>query len=314
MTDLEEPTEFDYYFTDNGVEIKDKRFHFKSKVFSRQDITVVTFGDHDQEAGQSTLNALKHKKYDLLLFLGDVAYDIQNRNGLQGDEYFAMMEEVFTRAPVILTGGNHENFDKGRLFSTRFLFPGCRDITDNHLLAFRAGKHVFFGINMDLVLNIDPKSYWQHLDRWQEKVENVMANFRHDFRIFFSHRPFYTPMSVYSIYVKHAVSGIMRMKPIEDLVHKIGANLYLLAHMHEYERNHDTFNYFIKKEEGSTVVIVGTGGTKSPEPPHSCTTPFSITCLQNVEGFLVLSDRSGEMSAELVSARGGAVLDSFTVK
>ena len=59
-------------------------------------------------------------EYDLLIMLGDYAYDMDRDNGKFGDEYFKKMEVLFTKAPTILVAGNHDVVDNSRFFLTRF--------------------------------------------------------------------------------------------------------------------------------------------------------------------------------------------------
>lgn len=50
-------------------------------------------------------------QYDLLIFLGDLAYEMTDDNCYNGDRYFDQMETLLTRTPYIITPGNHEDID-----------------------------------------------------------------------------------------------------------------------------------------------------------------------------------------------------------
>ena len=66
-------------------------FFFESKVADNNlnNYRFVTFGDHDLDVGIATLDRLKHEKYDMIILLGDYAYDIEEDNGQKGDYYFS---------------------------------------------------------------------------------------------------------------------------------------------------------------------------------------------------------------------------------
>ena len=57
---------------------------------------------------------------DLLIILGDLAYDIHDNFGLKGDQYFEKMQPIITKVPTLFIHGNHDMIDGGRLLSYRF--------------------------------------------------------------------------------------------------------------------------------------------------------------------------------------------------
>ena len=81
----------------------------------RAPTTFAIFGDlgiKEQEGANYTLARLKehHAKrdFDMVLHVGDIAYDLLENGGRTGDEFTANMEPVASQAPYMVCPGNHE--------------------------------------------------------------------------------------------------------------------------------------------------------------------------------------------------------------
>ena len=57
-----------------------------------------------------------------------------------------------TKAPVILTPGNHENFQSTNFFNQRFMMPGTRAPEDNNFFACETNLIQITGLNLDYLL------------------------------------------------------------------------------------------------------------------------------------------------------------------
>lgn len=72
------------------------------------------------EVGSGLVDYLKHKEYDLLILLGDYAYDMNDNNGKEGDDYFDQMEDILTKQPSIMVPGNHDFVDNFQFLNVRW--------------------------------------------------------------------------------------------------------------------------------------------------------------------------------------------------
>ena len=191
LSRLQEPRQFTYEFMIDELD-SDVFFEFKSEIYDSKTPKIVAFGDHDViDVGLKTKNALEKLSYDVLIFLGDLAYDIQNENGARGDQYFEQMEKIFTKAPVIFTPGNHESYDRTLFFTTRIKMPGTSDPTDNNLFVFKINDILFATLNFDIPFYINPNSEIKYAKLLDNKIALFTKSWKSNYKIFFSHRPLY---------------------------------------------------------------------------------------------------------------------------
>ena len=302
-------SDFRYSLRVDGV-VRKGPFEFRSAVQSGQ-VKLAVFADHDLEKGQAVLAHLKEKTYDALLVLGDIAYDIQDRKGLVGDEYFEAIEPVVTTRPYIFVPGNHENHDSSRMLNYRFVYPGCVDPMDNNLFAFRLGNLLFFAANFDHFLEIQADRYMPQLTGLQRLIEIYSKKFPDHARIFVSHRPIYrADLRDDKI---ESLSLIYRLKPFEELLIQSGVKLYLFAHQHSYERYYSMHNYEMLKDRSDAIVIVGTGGNKENIEGYPYEQPFVREKIFKTDGVLALQNFEDRISLAFVEAISGKLRDPYDV-
>ena len=244
---------------------------FRSEVMAyesglTESLEIVSFGDHDvMKQGSTTLSALnKETDVDLYLLLGDYAYDMHEDNGEKGDEYFAEMEAIFTRQPVVFIPGNHEYFDHFAFFYARLTFPGDSFMTDSFkfdpsdtsktylftsetvvrsidrdLTTTSSGSLFHFLIrdifvitaNLDIIFSKD-KLLIHIIERISKVLESISQIAR--YRIFASHRPF--NCSLLKLVAQDCFVNSFHGQPLQALMDKYHFNLFLAGHLHQYER------------------------------------------------------------------------------
>ena len=305
---LKNNEEFEYQFIVNSKPIKTP-YKFRSKVFSGQNLRIASFGDHDHSTeGIKTINRLEKMEVDLLILLGDFAYEIYLDNGKFGDEYFQKMETIMSRNPCVLTPGNHENIDNTLFLNTRFRMPGTVEAMDNNLYSFQIGDVLFFSFNFDLILEIFPD---------EDNYINKVAQFLHErnktsenvkWRVFFSHRPIYC--SQFDIPKLGCAASPFYLKQYEDLLDKFGVDIYLFAHIHNYERYAPMLGYQLKEERNKLILVSGSAGNAQFFKPVE---PFPVMFLEKfisgVAGFSVLEKKGNEIEVTYVQSDNGSVLD-----
>lgn len=225
----------------------------------RNHIRITTFGDHDI-TGKNTHEALVNlKKMDLLVLLGDYSYDVFDNYGLNGDDYFEWMEPVLTRAPMILTPGNHENFANTEFFLNRFMMPGTRAPLDNNFFAVHTHFAKLMQLNFDyLMMNQDSQ------DEAMAKVDTTLQKWKTDaqesFTYFFSHRPFHC-----DLHNDECVALRKQFAGFEQKLVDFPVNAFLWGHVHHYERLRPVYNEQETNCSNQYYLIVGTGGNKEDE-------------------------------------------------
>jgi len=141
---------------------------------------------------------LDRKKYDMVMHVGDFAYNIQNQKGARGDEFFDTMSQSFAREiPYVVVAGNHELHDKGRMFDFRFKMPNSGNLQDrgNHYYSFDYKGVHYVTIDWDYVFNLNPGDKSAALMWLKKDLENAHNNPSINFKVFFSHRPIYCPQA-----------------------------------------------------------------------------------------------------------------------
>jgi acid phosphatase type 7 len=66
------------------------------------------------------MNKLANGQFDMLMHLGDFAYNVESNAGEKGDDFFRKMSPISARIPYIIVPGNHEMFDNSNFFNFRF--------------------------------------------------------------------------------------------------------------------------------------------------------------------------------------------------
>lgn len=222
-------------------------------------IKVITFGDHDQ-SGKLVYNSLLNEDPDLLVLLGDYSYDVQDNKGLNGDVYFEWMEPILATTPVILTPGNHENFDNAEFFNSRFAMPGTRSASDNNLFAVETQHLQILSLNFDYLMMNEKEHdtmrlvFSQAVDKMDERKDN-------HFKLFVSHRPLHCQEG-YDECVKLASDFAAFEKKLTTS--KINLNLW--GHVHHYERLKAIYRHQVLEPTNMFSLIVGTGGNKEEKP------------------------------------------------
>lgn len=250
--------------------------HYSKKKADNSDLSdppsvkLVTFGDHDK-SGELVFNSLKKENPDLLVLLGDYSYDVQDEMGMNGDAYFHWMEPILATTPVILTPGNHENFDNTEFFNSRFMMPGTRNPIDNNLFAVETQHLQILGFNFDyLMLDLKNKDTMRML--FSSVVNKMDERDDNHFKIFFSHRPLHCK-SNYEECTKLQTD----FADFEQILNSTRINLNLWGHVHHYERLKAIYNHEVLTPTNMFSLIVGTGGNKEDESePKSTRTPRLI--------------------------------------
>ncbi|XP_046711143.1 acid phosphatase type 7 isoform X3 [Silurus meridionalis] len=213
------------------------------------------FGDMGNENPQSLARLQKETQagvYDVILHIGDFAYDMHEDNGRIGDEFMKQIESIAAYVPYMTCPGNHEWAYNFSHYRSRFSMPGETEslwyswnIGSAHIISFSTEVYFYLEYGLDLLF----KQYeWLQKDLVEaNKPENRAAR---PWIITMAHRPMYCSnddkddCTKFESYVRHGRSDTMPPAPgLEDLFYKHGVDLELWAHEHTYERLWPVYNY-----------------------------------------------------------------------
>lgn len=307
LRDLPDYTLFRYQLW-IGSSSASRVFNFESSVYIGSNYKMVAFGDHDKSPpGLETVDALQKTKYDLLLLLGDVAYEIYTNNGETGDEYFAMMEDMFTKAPVVMTPGNHESLDMARFLNTRFIMPGTISEDDNNFYTFQIGDTLFYSFNFDLIIDISTNDVYR--DTVRTLFEHRHNRGKPKWSVFLSHRPFYCSL------VERPTAACLQTSYqtlfYENLMHYLDVNLYLHGHIHTYERYTGVSQLDLDTRQDRSVIISGSPGNghffKNVD-----TNPveFLLEYHAGTVGYVLIEKSPSSFRTSFINSKTGEIMDS----
>jgi hypothetical protein len=128
MTGLEASTRYHYQVGDEtfGSDGLSQVYSFKTApdaatLAKDMPIRLAVYGDMGVDRNGSTVmrHLLKHLKrdadwFDGVVHVGDFAYDMEEREGVQGDLFMRQIEPIAARLPYMTSMGNHERVREGR--------------------------------------------------------------------------------------------------------------------------------------------------------------------------------------------------------
>ena len=259
--DLSDKGRFNYSIVDKETkEVKKGPFEFKSKIHddSLPEHRVITYGDTDAyNVGKAAIKRMHLEEYDLLILLGDYAYDIFHENGKKGDRFFEIYEPILAKSPVVLTTGNHDTANDSKMLNARFKFPGVKRKTSfsNNFYWFKAAKTIFIQMNLDHITFM----YLSRIKDYGDALYNLLKEKKKtkgkDFQYFafFTHRPFYCVQRA-----KRCMVDLYYSLPIENILNHFEVDLIFTGHVHDYEENVMYHNFLPAKNiENRKMIIIG---------------------------------------------------------
>ena len=312
LKNLINKSKFSYTFLENGEKIKGP-FYFSTNILNdKKSVNIKTFGDHDLKKGKEIIKRLEIEDYDLLILLGDYSYNMQDENGKRGDDYFNGLENLITKAPVIIIPGNHETIDNTRLLNSRLFLPGTKNALDNNFTYFKVQNLFFFLFNSDFYsLNYRKKN------KMDEKINSILkisddlqkeADFEY-FKIVLTHRPFYCQEH----FNRECLLNSLFLKEIDEKLNKHNFDLVLSGHLHFYQRLKHQRNYKIDSNS-YLQLIIGTGGNDHFFGKSEFQiSPFIEKNIFLIEGYLELQTHYSFIEAAFVEANNGVALDQFLI-
>ncbi|XP_017331687.1 acid phosphatase type 7 isoform X2 [Ictalurus punctatus] len=294
------------------------------------------FGDMGNENPQSLARLQKETQagmYDVILHIGDFAYDMHEDSGRIGDEFMRQIESIAAYVPYMTSPGNHEWAYNFSHYKSRFSMPGETEslwyswnIGSAHIISF--STEVYFYLEYGLGLLFKQYEWLQKDLEEANKPENRAAR---PWIITMAHRPMYCSnddqddCTKFESYVRHGRSDIKPPAPgLEDLFYQHGVDLELWAHEHTYERlwpvyNYKVFNGSVDKPyvnpKAPVHIITGSAGCREKHdgfiPKPRDWSAFRSTDYGYTRMHLI---NSTHIYLEQVSDdQSGKIIDSFTL-
>ncbi|KAJ8719862.1 hypothetical protein PYW08_012037 [Mythimna loreyi] len=212
--------------------------------------------------------------FDMILHVGDFAYDMDSSNAKVGDEFMRQIEPLAAMVPYMTCPGNHEEKYNFSNYAARFSMPG-RDASLYY--SFDLGPVHFVSISTEVYyyINYGIKLISNQYDWLREDLEkaNLPENrSKRPWIVLFGHRPMYcNDRFDVDCQQEYSRIGLHGMWAIEPLLKEYGVDLVIWAHDHLYERSFPLYDN--KVYNGSTEhpyvnpgapvhIITGSAGCK----------------------------------------------------
>ena len=254
---------FSYWLINEKGEQLTRIFQFKSKIAITDKPRVAILGDHDLDAtGIHVLEQMKNNELDLIIFLGDLAYELTDFNGLKGDYYFEIMEELISKVPFVMTPGNHEIHNDFHMIAARFYVPGGLLFDSISLFSFSMNNWLFVLYNFSPAVYEQRIGFHSAIQQIDEHLEARKKEFNPEWIFFVSHLPFYCSLLSEHSKPECFDNGIF-IKPFEDILHYHNVNFRIGGHVHGYERMSHVYGLEKQQDSDKGTIVIGNGCASS---------------------------------------------------
>ncbi len=274
-------------------------------------------------------------QYDALMHMGDFAYELNSRNGTNGNDFMNAIQPIAAHLPYMGCQGNHEGPEHycTEQWVNRFKFPNN---SSNFYYSFDLGFMHIAAVSTELAYELDPKN-----DDQMKWLENDLASVDRNktpWVIVTGHRPTYCsanmttdPYSIEAIPWDRHNTDCLHSAPImreqfESLFYQYKVDIELYGHVHSYERMNPVYNnqsqpaaYIGDHEvQGATapvVIISGMPGQgESYAPPSPTPLPWSAN-QDTQKGYGILTALSPDtIMWEEVASGNRTVLDYLVLR
>ncbi|CAG2172475.1 unnamed protein product, partial [Oppiella nova] len=187
--------------------------------------------------------------YDMIMHLGDFAYDLHDDNARVGDEFFRQIETMAAYVPYQACPGNHDNFSN---YDNRFsLKSEGSTLINNHYWSYNIGPAHFISFSTEFYyyekykIETGPEQLKYQYD-WLEndlKEANKPENReKRPWIVTMGHRPPYGLNSMDDKIRLGIKVNESRLYGLEDLFYRHGVDIQFWAHEHIYARLWPIYN------------------------------------------------------------------------
>lgn len=206
------------------------------------------YGDLGNENPQSLSRLQKETQlgmYDVILHIGDFAYDMHEDNARIGDEFMRQIESIAAYVPYMTCPGNHEATYNFSNYRNRFTMPGQTEglwyswnLGSAHIISISTEVYFYLEYGQELLFR---QFAW--LTKDLEEANRPENRAVRPWIITMGHRPMYCSdddrddCTKFDSYVRLGRNDTNPPAPgLEDLFYHYGVDLELWAHEHTYER------------------------------------------------------------------------------
>ncbi|KAM8833994.1 acid phosphatase type 7 isoform 1-T1 [Synchiropus picturatus] len=206
------------------------------------------YGDLGNENPQSLARLQKESQlgmYDVILHIGDFAYDMHEDNARIGDQFMRQIQSIAAYVPYMTCPGNHESAYNFSNYRNRFSMPGNTEslwyswnLGPAHIISLSTEVYFYLEYGVELLFQ-----QYEWLRRDLEEANKPENRAQRPWIITMGHRPMYCSdddhddCTTFDSFVRRGRNDTKPPAPgLEDLFYLHGVDLELWAHEHTYER------------------------------------------------------------------------------
>ncbi|CAD6186683.1 unnamed protein product [Caenorhabditis auriculariae] len=227
-----------YYYSAGSANEMSRVFSFFQPDGTRP-LRAAVYGDVSLVNGFSIgplVEAVKNAEFDLIIHLGDFAYDLGKENGSKGDAFMNALEPIMAEVPYMTIAGNHESEQNFLHYENRFTMPFNGFYQDNQFWSITIGVLHMIGISTEYYLT--GRTY--EVQTQYEWLKNDLQTNRGKWNVVFMHRPLYcsskSPSGCNGEENTLPRDGKFGFPGLEALFNNEGVDMVFWGHEHTYER------------------------------------------------------------------------------
>ncbi|CAF4456107.1 unnamed protein product, partial [Rotaria magnacalcarata] len=241
-------------------------------------VRTAVFGDMGRDNAQSLPRLQEETQsghFDLILHVGDMAYNMDIDNARVGDDYMNAIESIAAYIPYMTCPGNHENAYNFSQYVAKFSMPssiGTYGGDSNHFYSFNVGPAHIIGFSTEFYYYTEFGfdqifNQYQWLEQDLKEANTPKNRAQQPWIITMGHKPMYCTNSDDTDCINDGGYTIIRTGlpfieayGLENLFAQYGVDLEFWAHEHSYERLWPVYN--------ETVYNGTKGAYIDPDAPH----------------------------------------------
>jgi hypothetical protein len=240
-------------------------------------IHLIVYGDYGlvnaQQSYDNLMKELSNGNADMILHVGDFAYDLFTNNGTVGDQWFDFVEPLTSAVPYMGCVGNHEMKYNGTHYTERFqVYDVLGKNSGSNNNWYFSWEYVSGGALVHMAA-ISTEIYYVYVDNEQPPDFSIQRQQQYEWLqkdlasaksrgaswlIVYGHRPMYCsniddPPSCWNDTDK-LKNGLNDTFGLEEILHDFDVDIYLSGHQHSYERTFPVYQEGSEQQDNHTYV------------------------------------------------------------
>uniref|UniRef100_A0A1I7YKF4 Purple acid phosphatase n=1 Tax=Steinernema glaseri TaxID=37863 RepID=A0A1I7YKF4_9BILA len=326
LTGLTEKTRY-YYRAGNEYKMSNM-YNFKSLAEDMTNFTVCIYGDLGLENGVSTeaiIDAAQDGQFDLIIHIGDLAYDLHSEKGKIGDQFFDKIVPISAFVPYMTVAGNHEHKHDFEHYKRRLTMPhNGVGIHDNQFYSFDLGDVHFVGLSSEYY----GYDWTEHIKEQYEWLKKDLSLTTKPWIIAYMHRPFYCSnrngkkSDCHGEDNEYIRVGSEDVPGLEKLFNEKGVDICFWGHKHFYERLfpvydnrsfYQSLNVYYNTQT-PTYIVNGCAGNREDHALFDATaTPYSAVRSEEYGYTVMKIHNATHIHLQQIAAQKGTFVDNLWI-